>query len=111
MVSSFLGIGGGPMNLVVLNYFFSMDTKTAAANSLYIILFGQAASLFTTILTNTVPNFHIGIWLVMVAGGICGGMIGRKWNTKMKSQTVESLFFGLLVIIMEISIYNFIRLR
>ena len=33
-MSSFLGIGGGPINLVVLYYFFSMDTKTAAANSL-----------------------------------------------------------------------------
>ena len=39
--SSFLGIGGGPINLVVLFYFFSMDTKTAAQNSLYIILFSQ----------------------------------------------------------------------
>jgi len=41
IMSSFLGIGGGPINLVVLYYFFSMDTKTAAANSLYIIFFSQ----------------------------------------------------------------------
>ena len=27
-VSAFLGIGGGPFNLTVLMYFFSMDTKT-----------------------------------------------------------------------------------
>ena len=38
IMSSFLGIGGGPINLVVLGYFFSMQTKTAAQNSLYIIL-------------------------------------------------------------------------
>ena len=29
LMSSFLGIGGGPINLVVLFYFFSMETKTA----------------------------------------------------------------------------------
>lgn len=29
LLSAFLGIGGGPINLVVLYYFFSMDTKTA----------------------------------------------------------------------------------
>ena len=34
VMSSFLGIGGGPIKLVVLGYFFSMDSKTAAANSL-----------------------------------------------------------------------------
>lgn len=30
IMSSFLGIGGGPINLVVLYYFFSMTTKCAA---------------------------------------------------------------------------------
>ncbi len=55
-VSSFLSIGGGPVNLVVLFYFFSMDTKTAAGNSLYIILFSQAASLVTTVVTNNIPD-------------------------------------------------------
>ena len=43
LMSSFLGIGGGPINLVVLFYFFSMETKTAAQNSLYIILFRSPA--------------------------------------------------------------------
>ena len=50
ILSSFLGIGGGPINLVVLFFFFSMDTKTAAQNSLYTILFSPprqpAESLF-----------------------------------------------------------------
>ena len=54
VVSAFLGIGGGPINLVVLFFFFSMDTKTAAQNSLYIILFSQAASLLQTLWTRTV---------------------------------------------------------
>ena len=38
MCSSFLGIGGGPMNLAVLYYFFSMSTKQAAVNSILVIL-------------------------------------------------------------------------
>ena len=53
LMSSFLGIGGGPINLVVLFYFFSMETKTAAQNSLYIILFSQITSLLTTL----IPGF------------------------------------------------------
>lgn len=48
IMSSFLGIGGGPINLAVLYFFFSMDTKTAALNSLYIILFSQIFSFCTT---------------------------------------------------------------
>ena len=70
IMSSFLGIGGGPINLVVLYYFFSMSTKTAAQNSLYIILVSQITSIATTLFTKTVPEFE-WLWLVlMVAGGI-----------------------------------------
>ena len=109
IMSSFLGIGGGPINLVVLGYFFSMDTKTAAANSLYIILFSQAASLLATLLTRSVPEFRIPALLLMVAGGIGGGIVGRKLNKKMDNRAVDKLFIGLMVLIVGICVYNAAR--
>lgn len=104
--SSFLGIGGGPINLVVLYYFFSMDTKTAAANSLYIILFSQLASLILTLVTNSVPEFTVVTLVLMVCGGILGGMAGRKLNKKLDNEAVDKLFIGLMVVIVCICIYN-----
>lgn len=104
--SSFLGIGGGPINLVVLFYFFSMDTKTAAQNSIYIIFFSQITSLLNTIVTRTVPEFQIELLILMVMGGILGGAIGRRFNKKMKTQVVDKLFIFLMVIIILINIYN-----
>lgn len=109
MMSSFLGIGGGPINLVVLYYFFSMETKIAAANSLYIILFSQITSLLTTLLTGSVPEFSFASLAVMVAGGILGGIVGRRINTKIDSKAVEKLFVGLMVIIIGISLWNTYR--
>ena len=109
IMSSFLGIGGGPINLVVLGYFFSMDTKTAAANSLYIILFSQAASLLATLLTASVPEFRIPALILMVAGGIGGGIVGRKLNKKMDNKAVDKLFIGLMVLIVGICVYNAVR--
>ena len=76
--SSFLGIGGGPINLVVLFIFFSMDTKTAAENSLYIILFSQAASTLKTILQGKVPDFQLPLFIGMVICGILGGIVGTQ---------------------------------
>ena len=109
VMSSFLGIGGGPINLVVLGYFFGMDTKTAAANSIYIILFSQAASLLATIITGAVPTFRILALVLMVAGGIGGGIVGRKLNKKMDNRAVDKLFIGLMVLIVCICIYNATR--
>lgn len=106
IMSSFLGIGGGPINLVVLYFFFSMDAKTAASNSLYIILFSQLASLLTTLFTHTVPPFQWPVLLVMVGGGIGGGMVGRVLNKRIDNRLVERLFIGLMGLIVLICIYN-----
>lgn len=105
-MSSFLGIGGGPINLVVLYFFFSMETKTAAQNSLYIILFSQAASLISSIVTNTVPEFEVSALVLMSIGGIFGGMLGRLLNRRMSSKAVDRLFIALMIMIIFISSYN-----
>ena len=109
LMSSFLGIGGGPINLVVLYYFFSMETKTAAQNSLYIIFFSQLASLLFTILCGKVPEFPVVLFVCMVCCGILGGVVGRKINRKIDGATVSKLFLGLMIVIMGICCYNFYR--
>ena len=109
IISSFLGIGGGPINLMVLSFFFSMDTKVAAQNSLYIILFSQIASLITTLATGSVPSFEWSALALMVAGGIGGGIVGRKLYKKMDLKAVNVLYICLMGIIVSISIYNCIK--
>lgn len=106
ITSSFLGIGGGPINLVVFYYFFSMDTKTGAQNSLYVILISQITSLLSTLITGSVPPFSWLSLVLMVAGGIGGAMIGRAFNKRMDNSVVDRLFLGLMVVIMGISLYN-----
>ncbi len=105
IISSFLGIGGGPINLVVLYFFFSMDTKTAAANSLYIILFSQLTSVVSTFVAG-LPRFETIPLLFMMAGGVSGGIAGRKLSARMDNKAVDRLFICLMVFIIIINIYN-----
>ncbi len=109
VLSSFLGIGGGPINLVVLFFFYSMSTKQAAANSLYIILFSQATSLMYSIISASVPEFSISAIALLVVEGILGGIIGKIINKRIDASTVDKLFAGLMVVIILISIYNCFR--
>lgn len=104
--SSFLGVGGGPINLVVLFYFFSMDTKPAAQNSLYIIFFSQITSLISSLVTGTVPEFSIWLLVLMVIGGILGAVSGRSINKKLESHMVDKLFIILMGVIIVVNIYN-----
>lgn len=109
LLSAFLGIGGGPINLAVLYYFFSMDSKTAALNSLYVILFSQSASFLSTVVQGRVPQFDLPVLLVMMAGGILGGFIGRGISKKLDNRRVDILFRWMLVLITAISFYNLWR--
>lgn len=106
--SSFLGIGGGPINLVVLFYFFTMSTKRAAQSSLYIILFSQAASTIAALLGG-VSNIDILLLAGMAACGILGGIVGRNVNKHIDEAAVDKLFCGLMVVIICISGFNVFR--
>lgn len=106
IVSTFLGIGGGPINLVVLYFFFSMTIKVAAQNSLYVILFSQISSIVQTILSKTIPEFDFMLFIGMATCGILGGVIGRIINNKIDEKVVSKLFITLMGIIMLINVYN-----
>lgn len=109
MMSSFLGIGGGPINLTVLYFFFSMNTKKAAANSLYIILFSQAASFLQTVLLGRLPQVSVLVLALMVGAGILGGLAGSSINKRIPAKTVDKLFMGFMGLIICICIFNAVR--
>ncbi len=110
IASSFLGIGGGPMNLAVLYYFFSMDTKKAAINSILVILLSQTASLIFSVASGTVPPFDGGMLIAMAGAGALGGYLSSQLHKKLSAALTDRLFIGLLIVILLICVYNAIRM-
>ncbi|MBP1737459.1 MAG: hypothetical protein H6Q60_1340 [Oscillospiraceae bacterium] len=108
-ISAFLGIGGGPYIVSALFFFFSMDAKTAAKNSIYIIMFAQLASLSAAVVQHTVPTVTWIQVTVMMAGGVCGGLLGAKLSARMSNQMVERLLRVVIILICVIDSYNVIR--
>ena len=106
VLGSFMGIGGGPFNVVVLQYFFSMETKTATQNSLLIVLFSQLSSVLKTILFDSLPQFPLGILIGMIIVGILGSEVGRKINKKVNEHQAAYLLEAAMILIMGISVYN-----
>lgn len=107
-ISAFLGIGGGPLNIAFLYYFFSMGPKKAAINSLLIIFFSQIFNLGNTIIRNTVPEFDPLILGLMALGAVTGALIGRATSSKIKESQVDKFFQGFLLLISFINVYNIV---
>lgn len=104
-VSAFLGIGGGPINIAVLSYFYSSTPKITAKNSLFIILFSQLTSLGTTILSG-IPTFDAKTLVLMCCGGILGAIIGGKISKHLSEKSVERLFIVVLLSLIALGSYN-----
>jgi len=107
-MSSFLSIGGGPINICILTIFFSMSPKEAAVNSIITIIFSQGAQLFIIATTRGVEVFNLPILPVMIVGGILGGIIGSKLNNISEDKVILKVFNIVLVLLITLNIYNII---
>lgn len=108
LIAAFLGIGGGILNVAVLYYFFSMDAKEAAINSLYIILLSQISHIGTMFVTNTVPAFEPLMLILMLVGGVVGGYVGSIFGHKIENNTIEKVFCGVLAAVAVLNLVNII---
>ena len=106
MLGTFLGIGGGPFNMAVLYYFFSMSTKVAAQNSLYIILISQTVGIIATACSGGIPALSLWLLIGMVLCGVIGGEAGGQINKRLSESSATRLFEGSMVLVMAISCYN-----
>ncbi len=105
IISSFLGIGGGPINIMLLGALFSMKGKDLTVNSLLIVLFSQISALACAIFMG-VPDFEPTWLLLMVFGGISGGIVGNAVLRRISVKNMKYVYRVLLVVIMAACVYN-----
>lgn len=109
LISSFLGVGGGPYNVAALFLLYTMEAKEAARNSIYIIVFSQTVSIAAAIFTRTVPVFTWVNLLSMAAGGAGGAVLGAEISKRISSAGVERALKALCVGILLINLWNAFR--
>lgn len=106
--ASFLGIGGGPINVAVLTLFFSMSVKESAVYSVAIIFFSQLSKLITIFASSGIqPYAHQWKTLIFILpAAILGGIIGSKFNRKFDDKLIRKIFVAVMVLLIILNIYN-----
>lgn len=107
-IASFLGIGGGPINVAVLTLFFSMNVKDSAVYSVAIIFFSQLSKLVTIFSTSGFEAYsHQWKTLIFILpAAILGGIIGSKLNRKFDDKIIRKVFVAVMVILVILNVYN-----
>ena len=106
ILSSFLGIGGGPINIMFFLLFFSMSMKEATVYSVAVIFFSQLSKLVTYVATATVPKFDYRILLIAAPAAVIAGIIGAALNKKANNKIVTRVFSAVLGVFICLNIYN-----
>ena len=106
IISVYLGIGGGPLNIALLVYFFSMKAKDAAAYSILMIFFAQIIKMGTVIRDFEKYNNVSIVILAIAIFAVLGGWIGTKIQSKLTHEAVEKLYLGLMAILVLMTAFN-----
>lgn len=107
-IASFLGIGGGPINVAVLTLFFSMNVKESAVYSVAIIFFSQLSKLITMFMSSGIEAYSHQ-WktlLFILPAAILGGIIGSGLNRKSDDKIIRKIFTAMMVVLVALNIYN-----
>ena len=105
-IASFLGVGGGPINVAFLALFFSMTVKEAAVYSVGTIFFSQLSKLVTLGITHTIPKFDIITLIVAIVCAVVGGFLGAKMNKKGNEKVIQTVFTAVVTAIAIVNFYN-----
>ncbi len=106
IISSFLSIGGGPINVAIFIILFSLDIKSASFISLIIIFFSQGTSLVTFSLTNTFENLFLSPLLLMIPAAIIGANLGSYLAIHLSEKKVLLTFNITLIFLIFLNIFN-----
>ena len=115
VISTFLGIGGGPINVCVLCLVLRTDTKEVTFYSLLTVMFAQVAKLFKLAVTggftsNVILDVNLEWWalVIMIAAAVIGGLLGAVLNKRLSSKAVNRIYYAVIGIVIALNIYNII---
>ena len=105
-IASFLGVGGGPINVAFLVLFFSMSMKEAAVYSVGTIFFSQLSKLVSMAVSSSIPEVPPTVLISAVICAVAGGILGARMNKKGNEKVIKTVFTVCVAAIAAVDFYN-----
>ncbi|MCU9613051.1 sulfite exporter TauE/SafE family protein [Caldibacillus lycopersici] len=105
-LASLLGIGGGPINVAILMFFFGIPIKKATAYSILTILFSQLSKFLTIGFTVGYVSFDLSILLAIIPAAILGALIGAKLSKILVDKAVLIAYQAIVILVIILNISN-----
>lgn len=106
IMSTFLGIGGGPINVPVFMGFLGAAILDATYLSILVIFFSQLSNIVVYLTTGTFGMIELTPLLVMVPAAVAGGIFGGRLSQTLEPKSVSKLFNITIISLIVLNIYN-----
>lgn len=106
IISTFLGIGGGPINVPVFIGLLGVSILDATYLSILVIFFSQLSNIVVYFTDGTLGLVVLIPLLVMIPAAIVGGIFGGKLSQTLEARTVSKLFNITIISLIVLNVYN-----
>lgn len=105
-LSVFLGIGGGPLNVIVLVGFMSLSTKDSVPYSIAMIFFAQIPKIIKMMILTPKNSLRWQLIPLIIIVAFIGGNIGTRINQRLSDKHVNLVYSCMMVGLLFICLYN-----
>lgn len=110
-IASFLGIGGGPINVAAFMLFMAMPIKEATMYSIITIFFSQLMNLIVTGMSSAGHHIYdVKILVFIIPAAVVGGLLGSKLSQVFPEKTVTWLFQVVIIGVILLNVVNGVKL-
>jgi len=115
MISVFMDIGGGAINVCIFVLLFSMDVKSVAVDSLLVIVFSQTAKFVQYAVIGNFQKYVVfdekltwWLFIILIAISVITGILGSALNRKIKANYIDYIYNLSIFVVILIAGYNVI---
>lgn len=108
ILSTFLGIGGGPINIPIFLGLLGVPLLNATYLSILVIFFAQLSNIIIYFASGVLESVVLAPLIVMVPTSIIGGLIGSKLSSVFEEETISKLFNTVIICLIILNMYNLV---
>lgn len=108
LISTFLGIGGGPINTACFMLLFSTSIREATIYSIVTIFFSQASKITQALMMHSVPSLEVSLIIAIMITAIVGGWLGATISNKVSQKSIMYMYRGMIIFVLILDLGNLV---
>ncbi len=106
---TFIGVGGGFLNVPIFTKLFNIKHKKAALYSLSLVIFSQLTKLIILSMNTNLLTLQYKLLPQILIGSVLGGVVGSKVVNKFGDNVIKVFYNIIVAFVLMLTVYNLVN--